>query len=63
MQLLRGQYEREKRLLDQKVRQIAELESTHQDAKVLAKENQELLRVNKELDKNLKLERERNEKS
>ena len=28
MQLLRGQYEREKRLLDQKVRQIAELEST-----------------------------------
>lgn len=62
MQLLRGQYDREKRLLDEKVRQLAELESTQEDQKAMTKENFSLRRLNTELTKALKEERSKNDK-
>ena len=61
VQLLRGQYEREKRLLDQKVRQLAELESSQQDAKALAKENSSLRQMNSDLTAALKTSKQSQE--
>ena len=49
MQLLKGQYEREKKLLDEKVRQLAEFETASKNEQALVKENSALRKVNKEL--------------
>ena len=63
---MRGQYEREKKLLDEKVRQLAELESSQKDAKAMAKENSNLKKLNQELNsivKDYKLKNDMTEKT
>ena len=57
MQLLKGQYEREKKLLDEKVRQLAEFETASKNEQALVKENSALRKVNKELTQAIKDER------
>ena len=63
MQLLRGQYEREKKLLDQKVRQLAELESAAKDAQTLGKENAELKKTNEELNRIVREVKQQNDQT
>ena len=62
VQLLKGQYEREKKLLDEKVRQLAEFETVSQNEKALVKENGALRRINSELSQAIKDERMVHEK-
>ena len=60
MQLLKGQYEREKRLLDEKVRQLAELESTQEESKTLILQNSKLKKENDKLQLQVTEEKNRN---
>lgn len=57
VQLLRAQYEREKRLVEEKVRQLTELQTLNPNEKALLKENQELKQLNLELNRAIKEER------
>lgn len=58
VELLKGQYEREKRLVEEKVRQLAELTSKSQKKNAIVKENTQLKKVNQELTEVIKNERQ-----
>eukprot|EP00347_Sterkiella_histriomuscorum_P000012 403377522 len=57
IQVLKSQYEREKRLVDEKVRQLTELQTTSTNEKILIRENHELKTMNMELNRVIKEER------
>lgn len=57
MHVLKNQYEREKKLVEDKVRELTELQSSSMQEKALIRENHDLKQMNMELNKVVKEER------
>ncbi len=59
--VLKASYDREKKLVEDKVRQLTELQTTSVNEKALLRENQELKNLNMDMNRVLKEERLINE--